>query len=211
MGTNLWEGIGETDRAAEFGAVYGDQALLEQERKEMGVSSETPFGLYFPDGVRRDRQRARKALSVIVHHPVWYAGVMTRRAIGMFKYPGKPVPGMGSAGINVTREKTLGAESNSVIGFVVTALGIVQSISRWVVLPLALGGLWLALRHHLMLMTGLLMATVLYYLLSLAFMHSELRYGLPMHAILLIWAGLAWVAVAQMIDTRLANRRSNGA
>jgi len=46
MGTNLWEGIGETDRANEFGAVFGDRALLEQERLALGVPPGAPFTLY---------------------------------------------------------------------------------------------------------------------------------------------------------------------
>ncbi|HEV2883791.1 MAG TPA: glycosyltransferase family 39 protein [Pyrinomonadaceae bacterium] len=207
MGTNLWEGIGETDRAAEFGAVFGDQALIEQERKALGLPPEAPFTLYFPDGVRRDRERARKAMSVIARNPIWYAGVMGRRAIGMFKYAGKPVPGMGSAGINVTKQKTLGAESNSAIGLVVNVLGMVQSVARWIVLPLAVVGLLIAFRRYQKI-TVLLLATLLYYLLSLSFMHSELRYGLPMHAILLTWSALALVTIAPMVYSAAARRTS---
>src|SRR6185312_12199617 len=89
VGTNLWEGIGETDRAAEFGAVFGDQALLEQERAENGVSPDQAYGLYFPNGVQRDRERAQKAMKVIVEHPVWYSGVMLRRMAGVLKFAGK--------------------------------------------------------------------------------------------------------------------------
>ncbi|MDQ5845013.1 MAG: glycosyltransferase family 39 protein, partial [Acidobacteriota bacterium] len=148
-GTNLWEGIGETDRAAEFGAVYGDVALTEQERAELGVPADASFGLYHPDGVQRDRARARKALSVIVRHPIWYAGVMVRRMAGMLKYAGQPAPGMGSAGINVTPEKTLGGKPPRVLSMGIRFLGIVQSVLRWLILPLALVGLWLGLRRNL--------------------------------------------------------------
>ena|SRR6266566_1385656 len=40
-GTNLWEGIGETDRASEFGAVYGDRALILQAVLKSGQTSGT--------------------------------------------------------------------------------------------------------------------------------------------------------------------------
>src|SRR4029079_230482 len=45
-GTNLWEGIGETERAEEFGAVFGDAKLIEQERKQMGIVADAHFDLY---------------------------------------------------------------------------------------------------------------------------------------------------------------------
>ena len=47
--------------------------------------------------------------------------------------------------------------------------------------------------------TALLLSTVLYYLLSLSFMHSELRYGLPMHSVLLVFGGLALMWLAGMV------------
>ncbi len=160
-GTNLWEGIGETDRAAEFGAVFGDQNLVDQERKAMGVPPDAPFGLYHPDGVRRDRERTRKALAVITRHPVWYAGVMGRRMVGMLKYAGEPPPYMGSAGINVTSKKTLPAHmEGGPLAFAVNVLGMIQSVLRWILLPLIVAGLFLAFRRHATI-TGLLLATVL--------------------------------------------------
>ena len=204
-GTNLWEGIGETDRAEEFGAVYGDRNLMERERIEMGVAADAHFSLYHPDGVRRDRERARKALSVISRHPVWYAGVMLRRAVHMFKYAGKPAPYVGSAGINVTSAKTLPAErQNGPLAVIVNALGMVQSVMRWILLPLILFGLFLAIRRDRVI-TILLMTTVLYYLLTLSFMHSELRYGLPMHALLLVWAGMTVASLSSLFKERVAS------
>ncbi len=205
MGTNLWEGLGETDRAAEFGAVYGDKELVEQERKALGVPAGVPFGLYFPDGVKRDRERTRKALSVIARHPLWYAGVMARRTMGMLKYAGKPTPAMGSAGINVTAEKSLPlARRGGILAFAVNLLGMVQSVFRWLAVPLILVGLWFAIRRDV-LPTWVLLATVLYYLFSLSFMHSELRYGLPMHSLLLVWAGLATICLPAIVRGALAN------
>ncbi len=198
-GTNLWEGIGETDRAAEFGAVYGDQALIEQERAQRGLPPDARFTLYYPNGVERDRERARKAVAIIARHPVWYAGVMLGRMASMLKYAGEPPPRMGSSGINITSRKTLPESSQrSVIAAVVNLVGMIQSVFRWILLPLALVGLGVGFRGDKRI-TGLLLSTVLYYLLSLSFMHSELRYGLPMHSVLLVFAGLALVSLVRLV------------
>jgi len=50
-------------------------------------------------------------------------------------------------------------------------------------------GVWLALRQNRV-ATWLLLSTVAYYLATLAIGHSEIRYGLPMQAILIIFAGV---------------------
>lgn len=196
LGTNLWEGIGETERAAEFGAVIGDTALVEQERKELGLPPDAPFKLYSPDGVQRDRARVRKALRVIAAHPVWYGGVMLKRMWGMLKFAGKPLPYYGSMGINITRAKTLPESwQKNPLTLPIAALGMMQSVFRYLALPLMLGGVWFAFNRRRA-ATWLLLATVLYYLVVGSAMHMEIRYGLPMQCLLLVFAG---VCVAQMI------------
>jgi hypothetical protein len=189
-GTNLWEGIGETQRAAEFGAVYGDQNLLDQERKALGVSSDATFNLYYPDGVQRDRARARKAMGVIFSHPVWYAGVMLGRMRGVLNYAGEPSGLYGSAGINVTSKKCLPVRwQGGAVALLVTLLGMVQSVMRFVVLPLMVYGAWLGCRKSRS-MTALILATVFYYLVIGSALHTEIRYGLAMQSALLVFAGL---------------------
>jgi 4-amino-4-deoxy-L-arabinose transferase-like glycosyltransferase len=192
VGTNLWEGIGETNRAAEFGAVYGDSALIEKERAELGIAVGEKFNLYFPDGVQRDRARARKAFAVIKAHPVWYAGVMMRRMAGVLNYAGEPSPVYGSAGFNVTSRKCLAASrQGGVAAFFVNLLGMIQSVMRYIALPLMLLGLFFALRGGDVRLTGVLLTTVLYYLVVGSFIHAEIRYGLSMQAMLFVFAGLA--------------------
>jgi 4-amino-4-deoxy-L-arabinose transferase-like glycosyltransferase len=199
IGTNLWEGIGETERAAEFGAVVNDQAVIEQERIAMGVPAGAPFSLYYPDGVQRDRARARKALAVIVKHPVWYSGVMLRRMWGMLKVAGEPLPYYGSSGINVTSRKSLPAgRQRGVLAWVVNFLGMVQSIVRYALLPLAAFGIWLGVRRDAHI-TWLLLTTVFYYLVPGTLAHTEIRYVLPLHCILAVFAGLSITQVARII------------
>jgi hypothetical protein len=206
-GTNLWEGIGETERAAEFGAVFGDAALIEQERKEMGLAADAPLGLYWPDGVERDRARTRKALKVIAAHPVWYAGVMARRMWGMLKYAGKPLPYYGSAGINVTSRKSLPvAWQGGVAAVFVNVLGMLQSVFRYLALPLMLTGIWLGLRRDWR-TAWLLLATILYYLVVGSSLHMEIRYGLPMQSLLLVFAGLAACRLVEIVCDAAKQRK----
>jgi 4-amino-4-deoxy-L-arabinose transferase-like glycosyltransferase len=202
-GTNLWEGIGETDRAAEFGAVYGDQNVVEQERKGLGVSpADTSFSLYYPNGVERDRARARKALIVIRSHPVWYAGVMLRRMAGVLKFAGNPQPYYGSSGINVTSSKCLPPDwQGGVLGVVVTFIGMVQSVLRYLALPLMVSGIVLALRLHWRIAL-LVLSTILYYLIVGSALHTEIRYGLPMQALLFVFAAITLIDVVELLRRR---------
>ena len=198
-GTNLWEGIGETERAAEFGAVYGDARLIEQERAEMNLPPDAPLKLYWPNGVERDRARTRKALKVIAAHPVWYAGVMAGRMWGMLKYSGAPLPYYGSAGVNVTARKSLpDGWQGGIVALGVNLLGMLQSVFRYLALPLIICGGVLALRRDGR-TTWLLLSTVLYYLLAGSALHMEIRYGLPMQSVLLIVAAVAVSHLGEMI------------
>lgn len=210
VGLNLWEGIGETERGAEFGAPNSDQQVVDQDRKEMGLSADAPLGLNFPDGIRRDKERGRRAMTIIRSHPLWFTGVMVRRVWGHLKFAGKPVPHVGSAGFNVTSRKCLPPDhQGGVLALSVNVLGMIQSVWRYLALPLMLFGLFLSFRKDWR-TTGVLLATVFYYLATLAVGHSEIRYGLPMQAILILFAGVAVYYLAtlagRLSGSRLASK-----
>ena len=207
LGTNLWEGIGETERAAEFGAVYGDENLLAQERAALGLAPDAPLGLYWPDGVRRDRERARKALSVIVSHPLWYTGVIGGRMWGVLNYAGEPSPFYGSAGVNLTSRKCLPpARQGGALALFVNLLGMAQSVCRHLALPLMLCGVLLAFGRDRA-PIGLILGSVLYYWIGGSALHTEIRYGLPMQALLLIFAALSVIAFSDQLAAISKNRR----
>jgi len=208
-GTNLWEGIGETERGArEFGAAANDSEVIEQERAALKVPPDAPFDLYYPDGIRRDRERSRKALAIIARHPFWYAGTVAGRMAGVLKYAGEPSGIYGSAGINVTSRKSLPPEwQGRVVAVLVNALGMFQSVLRYILLPLALVGAILAFRLDWR-ASGLLMATVFYYLVVGSLIHTHIRYGLPMHALLTIFAALAlWRLKDFAVSRKLSSLR----
>jgi len=207
IGLNLWEGLGETDRGHELGAPGSDAEVLEQDRKEMGLPPDAPLALNYPDGIRRDRERARRALALIRAHPFWYAGTILHRLMGHFKLAGAPVSHVGSSGFNVTSRKCLpGNAQRGVLSIAVNGLGMLQSVLRYLMLPLILAGIWFALRQNKV-ASLLLLCTVVYYLATLSVGHSEIRYGLPMQAIFVVFAAVA----VDKIANRLSRLRHQGA
>jgi hypothetical protein len=143
----------------------------------------------WPDGIRRDRERTREALDFIKQHPIWYAGVMLGRMWGMLKVAGDPVPYTGITGINVTSKKCLPPErQGGVLAFAVNALGMLQSVVRYLFLPLVAVGMWFALKRDWRL-SCIMLVTILYYLVPGTSGHTEIRYVLPMHGLLIVFAG----------------------
>ncbi len=202
-GTNLWEGIGETERGAkEFGAAGNDREVIEQERAALNVPPDASFDLYYPDGIQRDRERTRKAVAIIKQHPFWYAGTVVNRMAAVMKYAGAPLGIYGSAGINVTSKKCLStAWQGGVLAVFVNGLGMLQSILRYLLLPLMLVGVIIAFRLDGR-TTGIMSATVFYYWVVGSMMHTHIRYGLPMHALLTVFAGLACWRLKQLVVDR---------
>ena len=210
-GTNLWEGIGETERGAkEFGAAGNDRDVIEQERIALNITPDAPFDLYYPNGIQRDRERTRKALAIIKQHPFWYAGTVAHRMAAVMKYAGAPSGIYGSAGINVTSPKCLPTQwQGGLLAVTVNGLGMLQSVLRYILLPLMLVGVVLAFRLDWR-TTGLMSATVFYYLVVGSMMHTHIRYGLPMHALLTIFAGLAGWRIKEFAVSRKLSAFTGG-
>jgi 4-amino-4-deoxy-L-arabinose transferase-like glycosyltransferase len=202
-GTNLWEGIGETERGTrEFGAAGNDREVIEQERAALKVPPDAPFDLYYPNGIQRDRERTSKAIAIIKQHPFWYAGTVLKRMAAVMKYAGTPSGIYGSAGINVTSKKCLPTQwQGGILAVLVNGLGMLQSVLRYILLPLMLVGLIIAFRLDWR-TTGIMSATVFYYWLVGSLMHTHIRYGLPMHALLTVFAGLACWRIKEWVVSR---------
>jgi 4-amino-4-deoxy-L-arabinose transferase-like glycosyltransferase len=189
IGANLWEGLGETELGRANGFLFGDDKLVEYERRKHAWPPDMKVDLQWPHGIQRDRERTRESLAFIKQHPVWYFGVMFGRMWGMLKVAGDPVPYCGVAGINVTNRKTLPPHwQGGILAFGVNALGMIQGVVRYLFLPLAAFGIYVATRWDWRL-TCLLLVTVLYYLVPGTAAHTEIRYVLPMHGLLIVFAG----------------------
>jgi 4-amino-4-deoxy-L-arabinose transferase-like glycosyltransferase len=206
LGTNLWEGLGETELGRQHGFKLGDHLMLERERTRMGLPDDARLDIMWPDGIRRENERTWESLAFIRQHPMWYAGVMVHRMWGMLKTAGAPLPYYGSAGINVTSRKTLPpGRQSGLLALMVNVLGMVQSVTRYAVLPLAAVGIWLAARRA-GLMTALLLATILYYLVPGSAAHTEIRYVLPVHCLIPAFAGLAVSSIPDFVHHPLLRR-----
>jgi 4-amino-4-deoxy-L-arabinose transferase-like glycosyltransferase len=190
IGVNLWEGLGESELGQQHGFILGDLKMLEVERQRMGLSSDMPLDIQWPDGIRRDRERTREALAFIKQHKIWYMGVMLGRMWGMLKIAGDPVPHTGISGINVTSRKCLPEHwQGGVLAFAVNVLGSIQSVARYLFLPFAAFGIYVALRTDWRL-SCLMLVTILYYLVPGTSAHTEIRYVLPMHGLLIVFASM---------------------
>ena len=193
IGANLWEGLGETELGQQHGFILGDVKMVEVERQRMGWPADMPVDAQWPDGIRRDRERTRESLAFIRQHPVWYLGVMVGRMWGMLKVAGDPVPHTGISGINVTSTKCLPENwQHGVLAFSVNVLGSIQSVVRYLFLPLAAFGIYAGIRHDWR-MSGLMLVTILYYLVPGTAAHTEMRYVLPMHGLLIVFAAVGMV------------------
>ena len=191
IGANLWEGLGETELGRNNGFILGDDKMVEHERTKMNLPPDVQIDAQWPDGIRRDRERTRESIAFIRQHPIWYSGVMLGRMWGMLKVAGNPVPYCGTSGINVTSRKCLTPQwQGGLVAAGVNVLGMIQSVARYLFLPLVAFGIYVAARKDLRL-TCLLLVTVLYYLVPGTAAHTEIRYVLPMHGLLIAFAGAA--------------------
>jgi hypothetical protein len=84
-GLNLIQGIAEYDRGGRFGMPAVDS---EAKVKDVEWSGKQGYihNVWKPDGIKRDRERFARGLTVIRSNPGWFARVMLRRAGFMLRY-----------------------------------------------------------------------------------------------------------------------------
>jgi hypothetical protein len=206
VGQVLWVGIGETSRGEEFGAVATDDAVAAQDaviynNPRYGGSWSTP------DGIKRDRDKVKKSLDVIVNHPLWYAGVMLARARDMTKYsahaplvfrasevrprPAEPQVKPGWESLSADERAMVPGKAVSWMRPLIRAA---QRATKETMLPFILIGaalVTLASRRRALLLS----VVPLYYLLVHSFLHTEFRYTLAMHYFLFTFAAVVWALI----------------
>jgi Dolichyl-phosphate-mannose-protein mannosyltransferase len=89
-GITLCQGIGDYDVEQRFGLSTTDDGTNAQEAEWAG-RPDYAAELYRPDGIKRDRGRVSRALSVIRAEPAWFAGTMFRRVGTMLRYEQVPI------------------------------------------------------------------------------------------------------------------------
>ena len=205
MGIVLWEGIGETGRGKEFGAVATDEDVAIQDAEIYG-KPRYAGSWSTPDGIMRDRDRVNRSLGIIARHPIWYSGVMLKRMAGTLKYSAHaPLVYRGSevnahestAPIRKAWEPLVTNGSSSLkvgesFSWARAFVRPVQRVTKETMLAFVILGaavlLVASLRRSLF-----LLAVPIYYWLFQCFMHTEFRYTLPMHYFLFVFAAIVWV------------------
>jgi Dolichyl-phosphate-mannose-protein mannosyltransferase len=84
-GITMVEGIGDYDTANQFGLPKFDTDVRQFEAVEYN-RPDYARNVWAPDGIDRDRARFARGLEVIKSNPVWFLGVMIRRAGFMLRY-----------------------------------------------------------------------------------------------------------------------------
>lgn len=84
-GITMAEGIADYDLEDRFGMPSSD---LQAKHKDAEWHNRPDYdsNIWVPDGVERDRARLARAGAVVRDNPVWFAGVMIRRAGSMLRY-----------------------------------------------------------------------------------------------------------------------------
>jgi hypothetical protein len=205
LGIVLWEGIADAS-GDRFGAVALDVEVAAQDavlynNPRYGGSWATP------DGIMRDRDRVRKSIDIILHHPVWYAGVMLKRMRDMVKYSAH-APLVYKIGQTRALDRTLPVkpewesmvdnDSGLTIGRAIFWIRpVIRALQRMIKEPMSysilVGSVILFVACW---RRALFLAMVpLYYFLFQSFTHTEFRYTLPMQYFLFVFAAIVWVVV----------------
>ncbi len=213
-GIVLWEGIGDAS-GDRFGAVTDDVQVAQQE----GVLYNNPeYAKHWaaPDGIKRDHDRVKRSLNVILHHPFWFMGAMVKRMGQMLKYsggaplifkssnttliergealqgikPGHPMPSRKAR----EADRWL-ANTGNLFFWLRPIVIILQRVTKETAQVFILIGaamiLILSWRRFLW-----VMMVPLYYLLIQSTMHTEFRYTLPMHYFLFVFAAIFWIIIS---------------
>jgi hypothetical protein len=83
-GQTLLEGIADYDPQGTLGIPRTDVGIMKQEAEQFGRPDYSQK-LFNPDGVERERARLGRGFAIIRSHPLWFSGVMARRAASMLK------------------------------------------------------------------------------------------------------------------------------
>jgi hypothetical protein len=233
MGIVLWEGIADAG-GEDFGAVPTDNRVDRQEAR-LYHNPRYKQSWAWPDGIRRDRARVRRSLSVIRAHPFWFLNAMLWRMAAMLDYASSAPPLVAgsapapSAADEATTEAALelfahwygpgqppGLEPRLPPGALLApARAMAWSAPLVHALQAALDATLLA-----SVLIGVALVTLLAprraafialvplaYLICQSPMHLEFRVTLPMHALLFVFAGATWALLASLLTTAVSRRR----
>jgi 4-amino-4-deoxy-L-arabinose transferase-like glycosyltransferase len=83
-GQTMLEGISDYDPQRRFGIPNTDMGIMKMEAEQHN-RPDYYSSLFAPDGIKRERMRLARAFEVVRENPLWFAGVMVRRAASMLR------------------------------------------------------------------------------------------------------------------------------
>jgi Dolichyl-phosphate-mannose-protein mannosyltransferase len=219
-GIVLWEGIADAS-GDRFGAVREDTEVARQEA-ELYNDPRYAGSWATPDGIKRDRDRIKKSLDVILSHPFWFAGVMISRCGEMLKYSAH-APLVFTISQADERRRVLPvikgwreiASDGSALApgtslfWLRPAVRPIQRMTKETMLLFVILGAAILFAASPRRAIFLLMVP-LYYFIFQSVMHTEFRYTLPMHYFLFVFAAAVWALIIASISSgvgRLLNKK----
>jgi 4-amino-4-deoxy-L-arabinose transferase-like glycosyltransferase len=199
MGLGLVEGIADYDFGHRFGMPQVDPEAGFLEAKWTGHEEYAGSSPWVPDGFDREQIRLSRGLAIIRSNPVWFGGVMLRRAGFMLRY-------------NESKEETwpfytgtapiiTGASTPHKWARYPRMLFRIQQrtlFSTWRMLPLVFIGLMSLIRARRWNALAMLLAVPLYYLTAHSAFNTEYRYVLGIHYFLFVLAATGLYCTAKL-------------
>ena len=176
-GQTLIEGIADYNTDGTLGLPQTDVELIRGEA-ETYQRPDYANSLFTPDGPARDRARLARGFAVIRAHPVWFFGVMVRRAISMLRLERTPL-------------RLQPAPSNNPVLLQWPLRAVQKLFITAIFLPLVLIGTGMLIYQRRFQTLAILLAVPFYYFCMQSALHTEYRYVLVIHYFLFVLAALA--------------------
>ena len=182
-GQTLLEGIADYNSDGSLGLPTTDVELIRSEA-EAFHRPDYANSLFSPDGVERDRARLARGVAVIRAHPLWFFGVMVRRAASMLRLERTPLRLQPTNAVSWQR-------------LFQWPLRFVQKLFITAIfLPLTLLGACLLGYQRQFQSLALLLVVPLYYFSMQSALHTEYRYVLVIHYFLFVLAAVSLYSIS---------------
>ena len=182
-GQTLIEGIADYNTDGSLGLPQTDMELIHGEA-ETSHRPDYANSLFTPDGIERDRARLARGFAVIRAHPIWFMGVMTRRAASMLRLERTPL-------------RLAATGSASWQRLFQWPLRLVQKLFITAIfLPLTLIGAATLVYRRQFQTLAIVLVVPCYYFFTQSALHTEYRYVLVIHYFLFVLAAVAIYAIA---------------